>query len=398
MITADDALDLVVRTAVSLAPQSYPLEKACGLTLAEDVVAEDDYPSFPRAMMDGFAVRLADAGKDVPVAGEVPAGTSWEGELVDGRCLAILTGAPCPPGTEAVVPKEHVRQHEHGAALPVEITAGQNIATAGSECRPGERVLAAGMRLTPLAVGALAAFGWGSVRVIPRPRLAVITTGGELAGKGQPLQPGQIRDVNGPMLAAMAEDLGVGPPRRLHAVDRPDEIRCALEQSADADIVVLTGGVSVGTYDCVPQALAGIGAETIFHGVKQKPGKPLLFARTGRSLYFGLPGNPLACHLGFHRYVSAAIRKMSGCAPRRYFQGELAGPVESKGGRTHFVPGRAEPAGDSRSPWRLAPLSGASSADVFRTAGANCYLEVPPLGRTMRAGETCPFTWLSGRE
>jgi molybdopterin molybdotransferase len=158
----------------------------------------------------------------------------------------------------------------------------------------------------------------------------------------------------------------------------------------------LTGGVSVGSYDYVPQALAGIGAETVFHGVKQKPGKPLLFARTERSLFFGLPGNPLACHLGFHRYVSAAVRKMGGQGgPRRPFQGELAGTVESKGGRTHFVPGRAEPAGDSCWPWRLAPLSGASSADVFRTAGANCYLEVPPLGRTLRAGEACAFTWLS---
>jgi molybdopterin molybdotransferase len=252
--------------------------------------------------------------------------------------------------------------------------------------------------VTPLAVGVLAAFGWGSVRVIPQPRLGILTTGGELAGEGESLQPGQIRDLNGPMLAAMAQDLGIGFSRRLHASDRLVELRQALEQFADVDIVVLSGGVSVGTYDFVPQALAEMGAEKIFHGVKQKPGKPLFFARTDRKLFFGLPGNPLACHLGFHRYVSAAIRKMSGCdAPRRCFQGELAGPVESKAGRTHFVPGWAEPISDPRSLWRIAPLSAASSADVFRTASANCYLEVPPLGRTMRAGETCLFTWLSDR-
>ena len=294
--------------------------------------------------------------------------------------------------------KEHVRRHAHGVTLPVAIAQGENIAAQGSECRRAQRVLAAGTRLTPLAVGVLAALGRDSVRVVPPPRLAVIATGGELAGEGQPLGPGQIRDVNGPMLAAMARDLGLAAPRHVHTPDRLDELRRALQQLADADIVVLTGGVSVGSYDCVPQALAGIGAETIFHGVKQKPGKPLLFARTGRSLFFGLPGNPLACHLGFHRYVSAAIRKMSGQGGAgRRFQGELAGPVESKAGRTHFVPGRAELADDSRLPWRVTPLGGVSSADVFRTAAANCYLEVPPLGRSLPAGETCPFTWLSDR-
>ena len=398
MITPDEALDLVLRTAVPLAPQSYPLQKACGLALAEDIVADHDYPSFPRSMMDGFAVRLADAGKAVLVAGEIPAGASWQGALIDGRCLAIQTGAPCPPGTEAVVPKEHVRQHEDGVVLPVQITARQNIAIPGSECRRGQRVLAAGMRATPLVVGVLASFGWGSVRVIPQPRLGIITTGGELAIESESLQPGQIRNSNGPMLVAMTQDLGIYPPRCLHAPDRLVELRQALEQLADVDIVVLTGGVSVGTYDLVPQSLADLGAEKVFHGVKQKPGKPILLARTDRQLFFGLPGNPLACHLGFHRYVSAAIRKMSGHDARRHcLQGELAEPVESKGGRTHFMPGWAEPAADSPARWRVTPLPAASSADIFRTCGANCYLEVPPLGRTMLVGETCPFTCLSGR-
>ena len=124
----------------------------------------------------------------------------------------------------------------------------------------------------------------------------------------------------------------------------------------------------------------------------------MLFARTDRQLFFGLPGNPLACHLGFHRYVSAAIRKMSGHGRTTVvFLGELAEPVESKGGRTHFVPGRAEPAIDSHAPWRIAPLPAASSADIFRTCGANCYIEVPAVDRTLLAGETCPFTWLAGQ-
>jgi molybdopterin molybdotransferase len=161
------------------------------------------------------------------------------------------------------------------------------------------------------------------------------------------------------------------------------------------DIVVLTGGVSVGTYDFVPQVLADLGAEQLFHGVKQKPGKPFLFARTDRQLFFGLPGNPLSCHLGFHRYVSAAVRKMSGHNARlRCFQGELAGPVASTGSRTHFMLGRAEQVADSHSPWRISPLPAASSADIFRTCSANCYIEVPPSNRMFLTGESCPCTWL----
>ncbi len=305
MITPDEALDLVIRTAAPLPPKAVHLDEALGLVLAEDIHADGDYPPFPRSMMDGFAVRLADAGKRVPVVGEVPAGSVWEGEVAAGQCVEILTGAPCPCGAEAVVPKEHVERHENFVVLPSPIRPGQNIAPQGSDCRRGQRVLAAGQIVTSMAIATIASFGRASVRATPRPTLALITTGAELAGPEQPLRPGQIRNSNGPMLRAMARDLGLSAPRAWHAADRLEATVQALQEAADADIVVLSGGVSVGTYDFVPQALARIGAETLFHGVKQKPGKPLLFARKGPRLFFGLPGNPLSCHFVFHRYVRA---------------------------------------------------------------------------------------------
>ena len=168
-----------------------------------------------------------------------------------------------------------------------------------------------------------------------------------------------------------------------------------LENCAEADIIVISGGVSVGTYDFVPRALQQFGAETIFHGVKQKPGKPILFARRASQLIFGLPGNPLSCHFAFHRYVAAAIRKMSGQAGHSHvFRGELADGVEIRGGRVNYLPARAAPATDSASGLRIELLAGASSADIFQSCGANCYVEFAAISRVYEAGEQVQFTWM----
>jgi molybdopterin molybdotransferase len=394
MISPDEALDLVIRTASPLPSRHVRLEHACGLVLAEDIAADRDYPPFPRSMMDGFAVRLADAGKTVPIVGEAPAGSVWQGELVAGQCLEILTGAPCPSGVEAVVPKEDAERTADVVKLPDALLPRQNIAPQGSDCRQGQQVLATGQVVSSMAVGTLASFGRVSVRVRPRPSLAIITTGEELAPLRQSPRPGQIRNSNGPMLAAMAGELGLEPPRELSAADRLDATMQAIEQCSTDNLVVFSGGVSVGKYDFVPAALAEIGAETIFRGVNQKPGKPILFARWGSQLIFGLPGNPLSCHFGFYRYVAAAIRKLSGQEARPYmFRGELARPIETKGGRVNYLPARAEPATGSQSGWRVETLVGTSSADIFQSCRANCYVELP-TARVHEAGETVGFTWI----
>ncbi len=395
LITSDEALKLVVETAETLEPQTLTSAAACGLALAEPIVADRDYPPFRRSMMDGFAVRVTDAGKTLPIAGLLPAGSVWEGELPAGQCLEILTGAPCPPGAEAVVAKEDVVRLADQVAIPAEILRGRNIAPAGSECGAGQVVMSPGDIVTPLAVGVMASFSRATVRAIPRPSLGIITTGAELVESEGPLVAGQIRDSNGPMLAAMARLRGMEPRETRHAADRLEAIREALQAAADWDIVILTGGVSVGALDLVPQALAEFGAETIFHGVQQKPGKPLLFARKNRQLLFGLPGNPLACHLGFHRYISAAADKLSGRPPRILpVLGELTDPPPKLArGRTLFVLGWAEFAADPPR-FHLRLLPGVSSADIFRGCQANCYVELPAEGPLPSAGDLCRFTWL----
>jgi molybdopterin molybdotransferase len=225
----------------------------------------------------------------------------------------------------------------------------------------------------------------------------VITTGGELVTPGQDPSAAQIRDSNGPMLTAMAVAIGLAPPRTLHADDRLAAIRAALDCVADRDIVLLAGGVSVGTYDLVPQALRQYGAEVVFHKVTQKPGKPLLFTRRGSQLLFGLPGNPLACHLCFHRYVAAAARQLAGRPAQSLpLVGRLTAAVKGPRLRTFYATARAEPDEAAYGGWLVHPNPGVSSADIFSTCRANCYVEVPPRSEGMPVGSPVSFTWVIG--
>lgn len=399
MLSPENALQRVLEAAQPLPLQSIPLDDACGQVLAEDVCADRPYPPFPRAMMDGYAVCAGDAGRTIEIIGQVAAGQASGLRVEPGRCVAIMTGAVCPRGTDAVVQKEHVRPEANHVQLPESIAPGSHIAPVGSECENARVVLRSGDRITPLAVAVIASFGMETVRVRPRPTLAVITTGAELVPVGQNPQPHQIRDSNGPMLAAMARQIGLKQPLRLHVDDRLDTILAALEQAADRDLILLTGGVSAGDYDLVPEALQRFDAETLFHKVKQKPGKPLLLAKKGRRLFFGLPGNPLACHLGFSRYVATAARIMQGLPPSlQPLHGRLITAVSYRGNRTYFGLARAERQPGASGEWCIAPLSGVSSADIFTPCGANCYITVPPGSVEIPAGELVPFTWIPGCE
>jgi molybdopterin molybdotransferase len=398
-IPPDEALQIVLQATAKAGSRAVPLLDATGFRLAEEVCADRDYPPFDRAMMDGYAVCLADAGVDKPVRviGQLVAGQAPTVRVAAGGCIEIMTGAACPEGTDAIVPKERAIREGEQVRIPRDVRSQQHIALRGSECREGTVVLRAGDVVTPLAAGVLASVGRREVRVLAPPALGILTTGGELIGGGRSPGMAQIRDSNGPMLAAMARACGLTSIRMLHADDRIEAIVGALEALQDCDLLVLTGGVSMGRYDLVPDSFRQFGAEPVFHKVSQKPGKPLLFARRDRQLLFGLPGNPLAAHLCFHRYVSAAIRRWCGhpfAAPERRL-GRLLEPVRPGDSRTWFLPGRAQRADPTEGVWHLRPLPGSSSADLFGTSQANCYLEVPPGDQPVAAGEWLAFEWLA---
>jgi len=391
MITPDTALALVIEHTPEPREIGVPVEEALGAYLAVPVIADRDYPSFRRATMDGYAVKAIDAGKTLRVVGELAAGDVWGEALAAGTALEIMTGAPCPEGADAVVQKEIVSLCEGGVLVPESIMQGVNIAPIGAECARGTSVLEKGALVTPLAIANLATFGYTSVRVFARQTVAIITTGNEVALLGESPSAAQIRNSNGPMLVAMARCLGLTGVTHCHARDSMDELQTALEAHRDADIIVLTGAVSAGKYDNVPQAIEAFGAVPVFHKVTQRPGKPIYFAIRQRQLLFGLPGNPLSAHLGFHRYVAVAIRKLTGARPLPVSEsGELTDNVTIKGPRTVFQLARVTRGAEG---WLVTPLKGAGSADMHAAASANALIRFEPESGLHGAGESVDFEW-----
>ena len=390
----DRALALVVENVPSVAPQRVALERATGLILHEAIVARVAQPPFAKSMMDGFAVWVGDAGATVTRVGMVAAGDVPDVAFGAGQCVEIMTGAPIPADAEAVVAVETIERQGESITLPAQIRHGQNIQPLGHLCSAGDLILAAGDVLTPTAIGAAIAAGADTALVGAEPTIALITTGNELARPGAALGPAEIHNSNGPMLEGLARCAGAGAVQRLHAGDTEAALVQAIGQAADADIIVLTGGVSAGQFDLVPDVLASLGWQIIFHKASQKPGKPILFARRGRQLAFGLPGTPLGCHLGFHRYVATAIRLHRGeAATRPALRGFLTVPQRAHGGRTFFQLASAKEVGGR---WLITPLAWRGSSDMVGIGRANAYIRVDPGGRDLPTDEAVAFEFIDG--
>ncbi|HEX8723284.1 MAG TPA: molybdopterin molybdotransferase MoeA, partial [Pyrinomonadaceae bacterium] len=288
MIPVSEAISIVLEKAAPLGAERVPLDEAQGRVLAEDVFADTDLPPFDRAQMDGYAVRSADL-RETParlrVVGEAAAGSGWRGTLNSGEAVRIMTGAPLPEGADSVQQVEVTREDEGGGVVEIDRATepGQFYVPRGSEIRAGERVLEAGEEVNAARAAVLASFGYARVPVGRRPRAAVLATGTELVPVGERPGADQIRDSNSYSLAAYARLAGADPERLRR------EIAAA---AGRADVLVLSGGVSMGRYDFTKAALGALGAEVFFERVSLRPGKPTVFARLpGGALVFGLPGN-----------------------------------------------------------------------------------------------------------
>ena len=310
--------------------EQVSLGEAAGRVLAVDVLADRDQPPFDRSTRDGFAVRAADvagASPERPAAvrrvGEVAAGAAFSGRVDGGACVEIMTGAPLPPGTDAVVMVEHTERAGDDIQVRRPVVAGENVVPRGSELRAGALALPAGATLDPATIGLLASLGVARPQVVARPRVAVLATGDELVPVESTPAPAQIRDSNRHTLAAQIVRAGGLPLSQPIVHDDPAAIRAALAQAvAGADLLLVSGGVSMGKYDFVEGALAELGARVAFDGVDIRPGKPLVFGTIGaqgqsddrRIPFFGLPGNPLSTLVTFELFVRPAIGLLLGRA------------------------------------------------------------------------------------
>jgi molybdopterin molybdotransferase len=347
MLTYREALQQVLDAAVVLPARRVMLDQALGLVVAEHVVAADPVPPFTNSGMDGFAVRAADvaqAREHAPVClrvlEDVPAGRVAACEVTQGTALRIMTGAPLPGGADAVVPVEDTAAAGHpsreGSWVGVEVRKpvprGANIRLAGEDIPAGARVVESGALLRPAEIGVLAEVGCAVVQVIPRPRVAVITTGDELVDASERPGPGRIRDANAPALCAQATAFGAVPVRFSRVPDRREDMTRVLSTAtAAADVVVTTGGISMGERDCVKDALEELGAERVFWRVAQKPAGPLGFWRLGGKPVFGVPGNPVAAMIVMEEYVRPMLRRMMGLS--LLFRPERHGALASEWAR-----------------------------------------------------------------
>ena len=372
--TIEEALALVLGRVGARAPEQVPVESAAGRVVAADVRAVIDLPPFPSSAMDGYAVRAADAPGTLGLVGRSSAGAPAALGLTPGQAIAISTGAVVPEGADSVVPLEDVR--DHGDRVEVDsVVMGDNVRPRGGDVSAGDVVLAAGTVLGAAQIGAAAAAGVAVIACAPRPRVVVVPTGSELRRPGELLAPGEIYESNAALLLVLCASAGAEVTRFDPVADNEEDTHAALARALEADVVVTTGGVSVGVKDLVRGVLKGLGAEEVFWRVAVRPGKPVAFAVRGETLVFGLPGNPVSSLVAFELFVRPALRAFQGAEPGPfYLPGCLDGTLRRNDARDDLV--RATLRADDEAVW-LEPLSGQSSHMIVRAAAADALVRVP---------------------
>lgn len=391
----DDQLADILRTVSPLSAIDVQLLDAHGCVLAEDVTAPGPLPSFDNSAMDGYAVHrgdVVDASAEhpvrLPVVGDIAAGARTLSAVSPGFCVRIMTGAPVPPGADAIVPQEWT---DHGIAT-VSITRapepGQHVRRAGEDVAAGEVVLTAGSRLGAAQLGLLAAVGRSRVLARPRPRVVVVSTGSELVEPGTPTRPGQIWDSNSFLLTLAAREAGAVAYRVGIVPDDPRQLLDTLEdQLIRADVVVTSGGVSVGAYDVVKEVLARLGT-VAFDRVAMQPGMPQGFGTIGPDAtpIFGLPGNPVSAFVSFEVFVRPALRKMLGVEPlhRPFVRAVTADALAKPAGKRQYARARLETRGGAPV---VRPVGGSGSHLIASLAHANALIVLPEDVTDVAAGE-----------
>jgi len=391
LLTLDEAQARVLEHARPLPSELVPIAEAGGRVTAEDVRANVDLPPFASSAMDGFAVRVSDLPGVLRIVGESAAGKPYDARVEPGGAVAISTGAVVPEDVDAVVPVEAVVKKENTVEISHTADAGAHIRPRGGDVAAGDVVVPVGARLTPARLAAAAASGVAEVSCRRRPRVAVLATGSELIAPGEALRPGQIYETNTLMLATALVVEGVEVVTEPPAPDDEGSLREALERGLAADVLVTSGGVSVGEHDLVRSVERGLGVQEVFWRVSVKPGKPVSFGTRGDTLVFGLPGNPVSTLVGCELFVKPALRSLQGL-PRplpRFEPGRLGVGLRRNEERDEFVRARTCVDGDALV---LEPILGQESHMIVRSGAADALVHVPRGNGELAAGST--VQWL----
>jgi molybdopterin molybdotransferase len=400
MISVEEAIRIVLGKSSPVSVETVDLDNAMGRVLAEDIVADTDLPPFNRSQMDGFALRSTDASR-VPVrlaiVGESAAGSGWHNVLQSGESVRIMTGAPVPEGADCVQKVEVTREFDSTVEISEAPVPGQFIVGKASEVRSGERVLRRGTRLNAAMVAALAAFGYGRPRVYVRPRVSVIPTGSELVRVDETPGTDQIRDSNGFSLSAYARLAGAIVERVPVAVDDPELLKEQIATAAKrSDMVVLSGGVSMGVYDFTKGALRQLGAEIFFERVSLRPGKPTVFALLDHTLIFGLPGNPVSVSVTFNLFARTALLAMQGDSSPLLDESNAVLTRDLKGAaeRASYLPGVFKTDAEGR--LLVEPLKWGGSSDFVAFTQATALIVVPAGVGSFEGGQVVRTLRLPG--
>jgi molybdopterin molybdotransferase len=381
MISVEEALGIVLTNLPERRIEQVPFQSALGRVLAEKLVATGSVPAFHRSALDGYAVIAADVEKapvELKIAGESRAGGGMPGRLVAGQAMSIMTGAPVPEGADAVQMVEQCRNSPDGKKVTIlkPVKAYENVAPCGSEAKAGEIVLEAGHYVGPAEIAVMATFGYSQVKVWKKPSVAVFATGDELVEYDHVPRLDQIRNSNAHCLSSQLRLLQIEADYLGIARDDKEELRQMMLSGLERDVLIITGGVSMGEYDFVQDVFRNLGLEILFSKVAIKPGKPTVFARSANCLVFGLPGNPVSALVTFECFVRPALGRLCGMKkselPR--LKGKLLGDMRQSPGRMAFLPAWAFWEEDG---WKVDPLPWKSSADIVGFTGANATFIFP---------------------
>ena len=386
LLSLVDAQSSVLERVQPLEGEPVPVAHAAGRVVAENALSVVDLPPFPSSAMDGFALRSADTPGRLPVVARIAAGVPAPRALEPGEAMGIATGGVVPDGADSVIPIEYVVEHDNDVEISTAVGHGDNVRPRAGDVAAGDIVVERGAHLHAAQIGALAAAGVADVVCGRRPRVAILTTGTELRRPGEPLGPGEVYEANGVLLSAALAAAGADLDILPSVVDDDSALRSALEVGLLADVLVTSGGVSVGPHDLVRGLLRELGVEEVFWGVAVKPGKPVTFAVRERTLVFGLPGNPVSSLVACELFVRPAVLALQGAGEPGpvYGEGRLARAVRRNAHRDEFLRARVRASDDGLV---LEPVTGQESHMIVRAAGADALVFAPRGDGELAAGE-----------